>query len=610
MANFEAQCLAPAAAGPLLGKCQGLRSDPAAAPFRVDEQLVQQRVAAVEFQAVSDSEDQVTGGLAIRVDEPGATVFRIGEQPFHGLALAVFVVTAGLVKLRHVVQHAIDAVGCERQERYGQVPIIGKVARKIPRVLWIALPMAYLLYFFHLGAVGMLGADEPRYASIARAMARSGDWVTPRLWGDPWFEKPALLYWMSGAAFRVGLGPDLAPRLPVALLTVAFLLFYWWILNREFGFRAAWLATLILGTCAGMLSYSQVGVPDLPLTATFSAAMLLALPWIGKRDTRYLPAAAAMLALAVLAKSLPPLALAAPLALRWRWWRDLVHWRVVVPFLLVALPWHILCYARNGRVFLDTLFVLHQFARFTSSALLHTQPWWYYLPVVLGLLLPWTPLLALAARSPAWRDQRRVFLLAWFLFGLALFSISVNKLPGYVLPLLPAAAALMAVALDESPGARPWLIACALLLAAFPIAAPMLPEAAANGLSRAPRPAFHWSWTLPVAVAAGVWMLDVRYKRLAATVLVAAGAAAGMIYVKSTATAELNRVESARALWQEIADRSEETCVDNINRAWRYGLNYYSVTPLPECSTHPRPLRIVQAPGEAPQVLTRTAPPL
>ena len=150
-----------------------------------------------------------------------------------------------------------------------------EVARIFPRVLWIVLPMAYFLYFFHLGAVGMMGADEPRYASISREMASSGDWITPRLWGDPWFEKPVLLYWLGGAAFRLGFGPELAPRLPVALLAAVFLVFYWWILNREFGCRAAWFAALILGTSAGLLAYSQAAVPDLPLTATFAAAMLL-----------------------------------------------------------------------------------------------------------------------------------------------------------------------------------------------------------------------------------------------------------------------------------------------------------------------------------------------
>src|SRR3954453_1261020 len=117
------------------------------------------------------------------------------------------------------------------------------------KILWLPIiPLAYLLYFYNLDGIGMIGPDEPRFASIARGMARSGDWVTPRLWGEPWFEKPALLYWLTGAAFRLGLGPDVAPRLPVALLSAGFLAFYWWILRREFGCRAAWLAAFILGT--------------------------------------------------------------------------------------------------------------------------------------------------------------------------------------------------------------------------------------------------------------------------------------------------------------------------------------------------------------------------
>src|SRR5215475_3651269 len=111
--------------------------------------------------------------------------------------------------------------------------------RKTPRLLWISIPLAYLVYLFHLSAAGLIGPDEPRYAFIAREMARSGDWITPRLWGSPWFEKPALLYWIQGLAFRVGVPADLAPRVPVALCAIAFLGFYWWILNREFNCRTA-----------------------------------------------------------------------------------------------------------------------------------------------------------------------------------------------------------------------------------------------------------------------------------------------------------------------------------------------------------------------------------
>jgi 4-amino-4-deoxy-L-arabinose transferase-like glycosyltransferase len=485
--------------------------------------------------------------------------------------------------------------------------------RKIPRALWIALPLAFLSYFYRLSAVGLIGPDEPRYASIAREMARSGDWITPRLWGEPWFEKPTLLYWMSGIAFRLGFGPEIAPRLPVALMAGTFLIFYWWILNQEFGCRSAWFATLILGTCGGWLGFSQVGVTDLPVTATFSAAMLLALPWIARRDSRFLPAASALLGFAVLAKSGVPIVLALPLV----WWgRNLWggppgprgspwtrSWRVLLPFLIVAVPWHVLCYLRNGRIFLYTLFVQQQFQRLTSDAPKHVQPWWYYLPVLIGLLLPWSPLLLLLARRAAFCDPRRQFLLAWVLFGLVFFSAAPNKLPGYLLPLLPAAAALMALALEETAGARYWLAGCALLLVTIPIAAAMLPAAVSSGLSRAPLPFFHWIWLLPASIAALVWVLDSQSRRLAAVLSIAAGATAGMVYVKQTAAPELDRVASARTLWRQIAGRADQVCADNLKRDFRYGLNYYSEVPLPECGNRPKPLRVVQLPGMPPSVI-------
>ena len=134
----------------------------------------------------------------------------------------------------------------------------------------LAIPLLAILYFTGLSAAGMLGPDEPRYASIGREMARSGDWITPRLWGVAWFEKPALLYWMTGAAFRLGFNEDLAPRVPVALLSVLFLIFFQWILSREFGARAAWTATVVLGTSAAWLGYSFIGTTDLPMAAAFS----------------------------------------------------------------------------------------------------------------------------------------------------------------------------------------------------------------------------------------------------------------------------------------------------------------------------------------------------
>jgi 4-amino-4-deoxy-L-arabinose transferase-like glycosyltransferase len=244
----------------------------------------------------------------------------------------------------------------------------------------------------------------------------------------------------------------------------------------------------------------------------------------------------------------------------------------------------------------------HHFLRFTSDVLAHGQPWWFYAPVLAGAMLPWTPLLPLAVRRAAWRDRRRQFLLAWVLFGLFFFSLSVNKLAGYVLPLLPGAALLAALGLEESADARPWLAGCALLLAAFPMAVPALPAALAWGLSRAPRPVFEWWWLLPAVVAGAVWALAARGRRLAAVAAIATGVAAGMLYVKQAAAPRVDEVASARGLWREIAGRAGDVCIARMDRNWVYGLNYYSVTPLPECSEEPRRLRLVQSPGEPPRV--------
>lgn len=476
---------------------------------------------------------------------------------------------------------------------------MGEMPRRIPRLVWLALPLAYFLYFYHLSGAGLLGPDEPRYATIGREMAASGDWVTPRLWGQPWFEKPALLYWLTAAGFRLGLGPELAPRLPVALISLAFLALFAWVLGREFGCRAAGISTLILGTCWGWVGFSQIGVTDLLLTATFSAGMLLAIPWIAKGDARRLPATAALLGLAVLAKGLVPLVLAAPLVFRGRV-RDLVRFRVVAPFLIVALPWYLLCYLRNGVAFLNVFFWQHHFSRFVSGGLMHVQSIWFYIPVFAAGMLPWSPLLGLLFRRGVWVDRRRLFLLLWLVWGLIFFSISANKLPGYILPLFPAAAALIALRLEEIADARPWLAACAVLLVTFTIAAQVLPSAVADGLSHASLPRFSWMWLLPAAVAAAVWVL--KDHRVAAAATVAVCATAAVVYLKTSTLPELDRVASARGTWQHIESRAGQVCVANIQRNWRYGLNYYSVKPLPDCKTDPKPLEIWQIPNRPPQL--------
>src|SRR5580692_5434158 len=213
----------------------------------------------------------------------------------------------------------------------------------MPRLL-LAIPLACVLYCFALTRSGVITPDEPRYASIAREMARSGDWVTPNLWGTPWFEKPPLLYWMSAPLFAMGQQPEVAARLPVALLSLAFLAVAAWLVAREFGQEVAAVTIGLLATSAGWVAYSNFCLTDLPMAVFFSLAVLLALPLLREQpDTRRVAlrfaGLGACLGMAILAKALVPLVLAVPLAwyLR-RWWRVWV-WAASA-CLLVAGPWY------------------------------------------------------------------------------------------------------------------------------------------------------------------------------------------------------------------------------------------------------------------------------
>jgi 4-amino-4-deoxy-L-arabinose transferase-like glycosyltransferase len=444
-----------------------------------------------------------------------------------------------------------------------------------------AAAVLFLLYFYGLTRVGILGPDEPRYASIGREMALSGDWITPRLWGAPWFEKPALLYWLVAAGHKLGLPGELAPRVPVAAVSAGFLVLFFFRMLREFGQRAAAYATAILGTSVGWLAYSHIAVTDLPLAATSSASMLLAMPWLRSGGRRGLIWSGVLLGLAVLAKGLVPLVLALPLV--WigrRRWPDLLFMGVAAT--AVAAPWYIGCYLRNGQPFLDEFFWKHHFGRFVTDELQHVQPFWYYLPVLLGFLFPWTPALA-ALRGLDWREPRRLLLIGWLSFGFLFFSASKNKLPGYILPLLPPAAALVGIQLAQR---EPKYLAgiCALSLVFIPVAAAVLPEAVAHGLSRASLDSVSWpSIGLTLLGALGVFWMSGRVPGAGF-----AGAAtltgASVVWLVFSTFPQLDRVASARTLWQEMSRQGPVACVDDVQRSLRYGLFYYAGRELPACS--------------------------
>lgn len=468
---------------------------------------------------------------------------------------------------------------------------------------------AWWLLFDAAWMRGVIGPDEPRYASVARQMWVSGDWVTPRLAGEPWFEKPALLYWLGAAAMSLGVEPDEATRYPVAALSVLFLIFFHWRLRKVFDETTADISTAVLLTSAGWVAFSQAGVFDLPLTAAVSAALLLLLEYAADpRERRRLPWFGALLGLSVLAKGLAGPAVATmaalgvctlhgvrPVA------RDLIHWRTLGPFLAVCGPWYLLCYWRNGDAFVEEFLWRHHVLRLISPELQHVQPFWFYLPVLLVALLPWAPVVFAFSWRRLWQDSQTRFLLLWAAGTLLFFSISTNKLPGYILPALPPIAALIGLRLRVRPLPRMALTIAAVLLGLLPLAAAVLPEALASGLPRA-WPPQDLSWTLaalPAAVVVVVAWAGWTGRRQLAVGAVAAAAAIGLITLKRAVYPRLDQAAGARLLLQETEAPLDSICLGEVRRHVLYGVGFYSNHRIPSCEQDPRPNRIE---GNPPQL--------
>jgi 4-amino-4-deoxy-L-arabinose transferase-like glycosyltransferase len=463
--------------------------------------------------------------------------------------------------------------------------LLSDIAWKRWTILLAFAAALFFLYFFGLTRTGLLGPDEPRYAAIGRAMAQNGDWVTPRLWGKPWFEKPALLYWITAAAFKLGLDQDLAPRLPVALLSVGFLVYFFIALRREFGERAAFYATMILATSAGWLAYSHVALTDLPMAAAFAAAMLIAYRAATVRES---VSAGVLLGLAVLAKGLVPLALFLPAVwfLRHRL-RDLFV--IFAAAALIALPWYA-AVTWNGPAFLQEFFWKHHLERYITGALLHERPFWFYLPVLLAGLFPWSPLVLLLFSKPMYSDRRVRFLAAWFAWGFIFFSLSRNKLPGYLLPLLPALAALFGLAIGKAQGRAAkatallatLLAASAAMLWLIPAIQDLLPQALLRGFSHAQiHPPL--VWIIPaLALVAACGFLARSGHPASAMALISTVIVLSVASLVWRTYPELDQKVSPRGFW--MSHMGSISCSSEINRSWRYGLNYYAGHEVPDCN--------------------------
>ena len=146
------------------------------------------------------------------------------------------------------------------------------------RLLWLVLILTtlYLCYFHNLGALGLVGPDEPRYAWIARDMQETGDWITPRLYGKPWFEKPPLYYWSAAVSFKLLGVSETSARLPSAISALLATLALAWLALRLYGAETARWLLLLLPTTVGMIGFSHAAATDMPFAAMLTVALVFA----------------------------------------------------------------------------------------------------------------------------------------------------------------------------------------------------------------------------------------------------------------------------------------------------------------------------------------------
>ncbi len=365
----------------------------------------------------------------------------------------------------------------------------------IVSVIWI-LVVSYIAFLWHLGSTALVDETEPLFAEAARQMTVTGNWVTPYFNESTRFDKPPLIYWLMAIGYKVIGVNEWAVRLPSALSAIALIILGFYTL-RYFGFtnsktkdfsaqknhRQLWLAACIGSALIGLnlqtIIWGRMGVSDMLLSGCMGSALFcFFLGYASEVKSNKLTVIKEQLqlpnkwylsfyiltGLAVLAKGpvgvvLPGLIIFCFLVYVNQFWsvvREIrLLWGITI-FLVITVPWYVLVILENGQSYIDSFFGYHNFERFTDVVNGHDAPWYFYFIIVLALFAPWSVYLPLGIMRSRWwqynywRKQPRqyhlkIFAFWWFICIFVFFSISVTKLPSYVLPLIPAAAILVAL---------------------------------------------------------------------------------------------------------------------------------------------------------------------
>ena len=352
------------------------------------------------------------------------------------------------------------------------------------RPAFTLLLLSCLTFAVALGRPAITDSDEAFYAEAAREMVESGDWLTPHFnYADRW-EKPVLYYWLTAALYLVAGPEEWAARGWAALSGIGLVLLTWSIGRRlAASEEAGWLAGAIVATSYGYFAMARAALPDLLLACLVTAAISAAFRAVDTPEPRarlrWWIGAGAAAGLGFLTKGPVALAVSAVVLLP-VWWRERrqahVRWSEVLAAgaacAAISLPWFAAMTMEHGTAYLESFFLSDNLARFTTDRFNEPRSLWFYVPVLLGGLMPWTAFLLASGPSFADLVGRRLTLtreqwrlLLWAVMPLLFFTLSIGKQPRYILPVLPPLAIVLARSLvrtvhDASAGSR---TACRLL---------------------------------------------------------------------------------------------------------------------------------------------------
>ena len=342
------------------------------------------------------------------------------------------------------------------------------------RDLLLLTLMFGLLLGYRLGTAPLANPDEGRYAEIPREMIASGDWVTPRLDGVNYFEKPPLVYWTVALCERVLGRSEWSVRLTPALFALGGILLTYAAARRFYDRDTGAVAATVLGSSLLDFGTGRFLVLDMPVSVLMSATLFCFILGVleppGQRRRLLFYGLYASAALATLTKGFMGFLVTGAVMFvwllvfnQWRRLRPLYLPSGVLLFFAIALPWHVLAALRNP-TWAHRYIVFEHWERYTTTQHGRVQPWHFFLWILIGGLFPWTGFLWTGVRDAvrggwAKRKENAVgwFFVTWAVFIFAFFSASQSKLPAYILPIFPAVAMLIgraiAVRLRE-PGAQ------------------------------------------------------------------------------------------------------------------------------------------------------------